>query len=276
MSKEIYFVARADDAGSSHSANLAISKVINGGTIKNVSVMAPGNFVEEAAYMLASRKDICFGMHATINAEWDRVKWRPVSDLPAGSPLTDGNGMFLSNPRQFSATKPPVPLIIKEYDAQLDKLTCSGFNISYVDSHMFPEAYIEGLDEALCEWAKKKGLIDHMHYYAVPKGWEVILQDIKKLLPFLRSIESAQYFIVAHPALNDEEMRLTGNNGISGEKVAKDRSMETKLYSSRLTKKVLEMFGIRTLRYDEAKPFERATVEDILKILPRTQTVDNL
>jgi|GEM_PF-477102 len=271
MAKQIKFVTRADDAGSSHSANAAIVKVIGAGLIKNVSVMAPGSFVEEAAQMMKARKEVCFGMHATLNAEWDRVKWGPVSELPPGSGLTDENGMFLADPRMFLETKPPLELVMREYDAQLDKLCRTGFPIRYVDSHMFPEMAIEGLDEAVADWAKRKGLLDHMYYYALPPGWEVILKDMKKALPFLLSMPAGQYFIVAHPALDTEEMRMTGNAGVSGEKVAKDRNMETMIYGSPVTKHVMRAIGIRPLRYDEATPQKRLTAADVIQLLNQAE-----
>ena len=267
MAKQIKLITRADDAGSSHSANRAIAKVIRAGLVKNVSVMAPGPFVEEAAQMLGASRAVCFGMHATLNAEWDRVKWGPVSDLPPGSGLTDENGMFLPGTKEFESTRPPLELVLREYDAQLDKLCRAGFDIRYVDSHMFPEQYIPGLDEALAAWAKHKGLLDHMCYYAFPPGWEALLKDIKKAPAFLRDMPAGQYFIVAHPALNTPEMRMAGNAWVSGEKVAKDRNLEAAIYGSRAARRLLRLFGIRPLRYDEAAPNERLTVTDVLQIL---------
>jgi len=271
MAKQIHFITRADDAGSSRSANRAIAKTIRAGLIKNVSVMAPGAFVEEAAEIFSARGEVCFGMHATLNAEWDRVKWGPVSAMPPGNGLTDEKGMFLPGTKAFSETKPPLELILKEYDAQLDKLCRAGFDIRYVDSHMFPEQYIDGLDETLAGWAKRKGLLDHMYFYAFPPGWEVLLKDMKKAPAFLRDMPEGQYFIVAHPALNTEEMRMSGNAWISGEKVAKDRSLEAALYSSRTVKHIMRLFGIRPLRYDEAAPNERLTAADVIRMLELNQ-----
>ena len=272
MARQIKFITRADDAGSSQSANRAIVKVIRAGLIKNVSVMAPGPFVDEAARMMKSSKEVCFGMHGTLNAEWDRVKWGPVSALPPGSGLTDENGMFLPDPKRFAETKPPLELIMKEYDAQLDRLCRAGFDIKYIDSHMFPEQSIDGLDEAVEEWAKRRGLLDHMYYYALPPGWEVLLKDMKKLPGFLRSIEAGQYFIVGHPAFDSDEMRMTGNAWVSGEKVAKDRNLEARLYGNRMTKYLLRAVGIRPLRYDEAEPGKRLRVAEVMQLLNQNET----
>lgn len=49
MKKQL--IARADDLGSSNSANQAIERVVGAGIIRNVSVMACGPLVESAAEM---------------------------------------------------------------------------------------------------------------------------------------------------------------------------------------------------------------------------------
>ena len=46
-------ITRADDFGSSHSANQAIYEVSKKGIVKNVSVMACAPYLEEAAEMLS-------------------------------------------------------------------------------------------------------------------------------------------------------------------------------------------------------------------------------
>lgn len=265
--KNIRFVTRADDAGSSRSANAAIAKCIRAGFIKNVSVMAPGAFVGEAAELFASDKRACFGMHATLNAEWDRVKWAPVSALPENGGLTDENGMFLPDPKLFAETRPGVELILKEYDAQLDKLTRAGFRISYVDSHMLPEMYIPGLDEATENWAKGKGLLHHMYYYNLPPGWQELAEDSSRLLHVLRSIPDGQYFFVAHPALYGEDMLLTGNAENAAEDIAGGRSGEAKMFGKRSTKWMMRLLGIRPLRYDEATPLKRTTVQQLTEMM---------
>jgi len=266
--KNIRIVTRADDAGSSHSANLAIRKVVQAGIIKNVSVMAPGRYVNEAAQLLAGNKNVCFGMHATINAEWAYVKWGPVSDLPRNCGLLDEKGMFLPSPQHFEKTHPPIECILKEYDAQLDKLSREGFNISYVDSHMFPEMSIPELDGATAQWAREKGLLDHMYYYILPPGIERALKDPKQIVPMLRNIPEGQYFYVTHPSLNTAEMRMTGHDDASGKRVARNRGLETAIFSSKLTKVVLDRLGIQTLRYSKAVPSNlRGSAEFISRLM---------
>ena len=253
MSK-IYFITRSDDAGSSNSANAAIAHAVKVGFIRNVSIMAPGAYTEQAAGLLAHNKNVCFGMHGTLNAEWDKVKWRPVSSIGKESGLVDTDGYFWDHPEKFTQTKPPVELIMKEYVAQLDKLTRLGFRISYIDSHMFPELYIPGMDEAVADFAKTKGLLDHMYYYKLPTK--------------LFGLPRGQYFYLTHPAVYSAEMLQTGNSECSGADIAKARAKEAKLLSSRSFKLMTELLGIRPLRYDEAIPFkERLTVDDAQQII---------
>ncbi len=262
--KHIFFVTRADDAGSSRSANAAIKKVIRAGFLKNVSIMAPGAFIDDAAAQFGKDKRVCFGMHGTLNAEWDRVKWGPVADLPKDSGLVDGNGAFLADPKLFLTSKPPVELVLREYEAQLDKLTRAGFDIRYVDSHMFAETGIPGMDEAVADFAKRKGLLDHMYYYHFPPGLLEAAARGENLIKLLRGVPDGQYFFAAHPALDTDEMRQTGNATYRGEDIAKARGSEAKTYGSPLTKVLMRSMGIRPLRYDEATPLpERLSVRDV-------------
>lgn len=256
--KNIRFLTRADDTGSSHSANLAIARVIDAGFIKNVSLMACGPAIEGAAGLLAHRKDVCFGMHTTLNAEWDKVKWKPLLPPEKCAGLTDENGYFLSHPTMFTETQPPVERIMEEVDAQLEHLHKLGFSVSYIDSHMFPERYVEDLHEAIGDFARRKGLIDHMYFYRLPP-WGLTLCNAKDvhLLP------DGQYLGISHPSLDTEEMHLTGNASLSGAVVAATRAQETALLSDSAYCRQLEAWGIQSIRYDEASFDERLTLPEL-------------
>ncbi|MDR0400969.1 MAG: ChbG/HpnK family deacetylase [Treponema sp.] len=260
---KVRFITRADDAGSSHSANRAIRAVLRAGFIKNVSVMAPGRFLEEAADLLAGRRDVCFGMHAVLNAEWDRVKWGPVSALGPDSGLVDGEGAFLADPRDFERTRPRVETVMGEYNAQLDKLCRAGFDIRYVDTHMLPERFIPGLDEALRDWAAAKGLLDHMYYYRLPPGFEALQGRPGKILEFLRTIPPGQYFFLAHPARYGPEMLQTGNSEHGGEEIARARDREARLLGNPFINIVMGALGIVSIRYDQAEKGPRLSLAEL-------------
>ncbi|MDR2888283.1 MAG: ChbG/HpnK family deacetylase [Lachnospiraceae bacterium] len=264
--KSIRFIARVDDAGSSHAANLAIGRAIKAGFIKNVSLMAPGPFIKEAAQMFAGDKKVCFGMHGTLNAEWDRMKWKPVLPAKRCDGLLDDQGYFLADPVLFDRSRPSVETALAELSAQLDRLTRLGFNVSYLDSHMFAEAHIPGLDEAIAAFAVRKGLIDHMYYYRLPPGMAQIGEDWSG---FLRHLPGGQYFYVAHPAVYGAEMLRTGNATYRGIDIARGRGREAKLLGNPLLAPATRiLYGVRTLRYDQARPLSRRlTVAELGRIL---------
>lgn len=265
--KRAQFITRADDIGSSHSANLAGAKVARAGIIKNYSLMAPGLYIKEAAVMLGGRTDVCFGMHTTLNAEWDRVKWRPILPLQQESGLVDEDGYFLPDPAVFADTKPSLGTVMAEVAAQLKHLRDLGFNIRYIDSHMFPELFIEGFDEAMRAFAHREGLIDHMYFYRFPEGMLEFVKHPKRPLVYFKHIPAGQYFLAAHPSLDTLEMRQTGNATYPGEAIARGRAAETKLYSSLATRALFALTGCEAIRYDEARRSERLTVDDVRVLL---------
>jgi len=251
--KNVRIITRSDDAGSSHSANIAITRVIQAGFMKNVSLMAVGDYIEEAALLCAGAENICFGMHATLNAEWDHVKWSPLTRLTKACGLVDDDGFFLSHPNMFKDTKPSVDTVIGEYDMQLSRLKELGFKITYVDSHMFAEYHIDGMIDAMSEWAKKNDLLCHLNYLTATQNIHMKYNQ-QDLLSAISSLQNGQYLVVSHPSLYTDEMLKTGNAEISGRETARTRNMETELFSDIPFIQSLYSMGIQTIRYDEASP----------------------
>ena len=248
---KIRLITRADDAGSSRAANGAVLQAAGVGFMKNVSLMAVGAYINEAAETLKN-KNVCFGMHATLNAEWDRIKWGPLTNMNRESGLVDENGFFLPYPALFHETRPAVETIIAEYDAQLEKLFAVGFDIAYVDSHMGEERLVEGLLEAKREWAYKKGLIFHgdvkLNESAFKDEW-----NSEEIFNHAVSLREGQYLYVTHPALYCEEMLLTGTKKTSGEDIARTRDRQAKIISDRNLFTKFNEAGVETIRYDEAE-----------------------
>jgi len=252
-------ITRADDYGSSHAANIAIAEAAKAGFIKNVSIMACGPFLEEAAELLAFDKNICFGLHSCINAEWDRVIWGPVAPREWVSSLIDHRNAFFQNPVQYAECKPNIEEIITEYQYQLERVRKAGFDIKYMDSHMLPERHIPGLQQEISKLIETEGLIDHMWFNQILKGDELALGSIEHFTSALIKIEN-QVLLILHPARYGEEMCKTGNKDISGETIARNREKDYQIAINKDILKMCEKNGIRLLRYDEAekmdKPYE--------------------
>ncbi len=247
-------ITRADDFGSSRAANAAILEAGKNGFIRNVSLMAVGPFIEEDAAALQMVPGLCLGMHAVLNSEWDEIKWTPVLPKEEISSLLDQDGEFYASRQFFPKGVVRIEEVLREYDAQLDKLTRLGFSVSYVDSHMFSEKGVEGLPEAFSQWIAAKGLIDHRWFY----NWLPLEDgDAPLTLRMERSfagLEDGQYIHIFHPACPTEEMLHYGHPGNPAQTVRKCRGEEYRFVSSPESLELCRKYDIRPIRYDEATP----------------------
>ena len=82
--------------------------------------------------MFAGRAEFCFGLHATLSAEWDAVKWGPILPAEQVPSLVDECGLFFTGPHIFRERPPRMHEILAELQAQLDKVRRLGFPVAYV------------------------------------------------------------------------------------------------------------------------------------------------
>lgn len=253
-------ITRADDFGSSRSANRAIAEAaITGNYIRNVSCMAPAPMMEDGAPLLKACPHICIGMHFTLNAEWSLIKWPPLCAPHEVPSLVDENGAFWADPMLFTSHPPQLEQVMQELDAQLDFLTRLGLPIRYVDSHMLPEKFIPGLAKALSQWAERKGLINHLQYYRFPAKMEVgfcetVAEGLDALAQWLGLLTDGQYITIMHPAISGREMLLCCNPQVPMGRISTGRNVEYEMLRSRHPEALCRDLNIRCLRYDEAEP----------------------
>lgn len=243
---------RADDLGSARSANRAIRETFEKGQLRNTSAMFCTPHIEDAAELLAAEKGLCVGLHMTMNAEWDHVRWGPVLPPEQVRSLVDEKGHFLQNPKLLhdrGGVKESE--IFAELQAQLDRGRNLGFTVTYADSHMGWTWIIPGLGDRIANWCRKEGLINReSDFCKLPKieGAKDLVED---LIEKLKLAAPGDYMIVGHPAYDDAEMRTLGHAGYSGEKVASGRHWERLRF---MDDRILRFFnerGIASLRFDE-------------------------
>ncbi len=172
-------IFRADDAGSSEGANQAIAETVIHGPVRNVSLMAPGPALSHAYEILAPLQT-SFGLHVTLNSEWQSMKWGPVLPRERVASLVGPDGRFTPNPSVLQSQGFSVAEAIAEVAAQLTKLRTFGFEIEYLDEHM-GVGWIAGLADALGRFCDAEGLVqasayptlqDHACLLAEPSGEE--------------------------------------------------------------------------------------------------------
>ncbi len=122
-------IITADDLGSSHAANVGVYESLRDGLATSASLMVPGPWAREAASRYRG-EDV--GVHLTLNAEHDLVRWGPITQAPS---LLDGDGGF---PRTADdlAEHADVDEVRRECRAQLERAIYWGFDVSHVSSHL--------------------------------------------------------------------------------------------------------------------------------------------
>jgi len=152
----IRLVTRGDDCGMCPSANAAIRDAFENGIPRNASVMVPCLAFEEVACMLADLPGLSVGLHVTLNAEWDSLKWGPVLPTSEVPSLVDSAGFFLQTPQLLHQRQASVEEMMAEVRAQLELARRRRLEIRYLDQHM-DVGWLPGLGERLCRLAKKRG-----------------------------------------------------------------------------------------------------------------------
>jgi len=247
----IRLVARADDLGSVMSANRAIVEVLEAGLARNASLMAPALFAGHAADFLAHRREFCIGLHATINSEWDNLRWGPAlppADVPS---LVDSRGYLCQTAREQKERGIDPKDVMREVAAQLTVARRMGFDIRYADTHMGWTWLAEGLGELFDRWCRKEGLVNG------DRACPPLPRDPKGPLSAdgirhgLEVAAPGTYLVVGHPGNDDAEMRALGHEGYPGERVAAERDGDRRALSDGELIAWCRDNAIVPLRFDE-------------------------
>ncbi|MCM4156286.1 polysaccharide deacetylase family protein [Gramella sp. AN32] len=222
-------IIHADDAGVSHSENIATIKGLEEGVVNSASIMVPCPwFPEIAAYAKKHADSADFGLHLTVTSEWKDYKWGPSASKNEVKSLIDPNGYFyhlVDSVKMHGNAKD----VEKELDNQIQKALSYGIDVTHFDAHMgavmstpeFLKAYIKkGREykvpvllnskiEALSELGdfeltEKDVMVDSV-YQAYPevytsKGMEIFYEEI------LNDLQPGLSCILIHLAVNNEEM----------------------------------------------------------------------
>ncbi|WP_421120519.1 polysaccharide deacetylase family protein [Aquihabitans daechungensis] len=122
-------IINADGLGLSHAANAGTFEALREGLATSASIMVPAPWAREAAYQYRG-EDI--GVHLTLNAEYDRYRWGPITHAPS---LLDGDGGF---PRTVDDLWDHADLdeSRRELRAQIERAILWGFDVTHLDSHL--------------------------------------------------------------------------------------------------------------------------------------------
>jgi predicted glycoside hydrolase/deacetylase ChbG (UPF0249 family) len=254
ISESVYLIIRSDDAGMSHSVNMALEKLIASGLPVSVSVMFPTPWYQETVEMLKRHPLVSVGIHLTVNSEWKNYRWGPVLGRTAVPTLVDADGYFFSSAAALYQNKPDLKEVEKELRAQIDRALKSGLKIDYVDYHMGTVmAYPEFRD--LTERLAREYRLGMSHYFgetshdpqyaAAPRNKGDSLDAmIKRLQPGLN-------LVVTHVGIDDQELGalLDMNTSFPLPDMSKNRQGELNALLSKKFKKALKARNVQLLTY---------------------------
>lgn len=261
MSARITLFTKADDLGNTHAANAAILEAHCTGILRNAGLMVNPACAEEAARMFAGVDTLCLGLHATLTAEWDALRWGPVLGAEKVPSLVDEKG-YLFKTTQAVREHAKLDEVMAELEAQLRKALALGVDVKYADLHMGGAWVVDdlaGREGTYRQWVADKGLRVPAAY-----GKRLSLEELDRsapvevwvdaLLTALDRAEPGRYLFVAHPGYNNAEMQGLGHSRTSGPEVAHQRDCERQLFCHPRVVRYFQENDVVSLRFDEAEP----------------------
>jgi predicted glycoside hydrolase/deacetylase ChbG (UPF0249 family) len=208
-SEQVYLIIRSDDAGMSHSVNIALEKLIASGLPVSVSVMFPTPWYQETVEILKRHPSVAVGIHLTLNSEWKNYRWGPVLGRTAVPTLVDADGYFFPSADALYKNKPDLREVEKELRAQIDRALKSGLKIDYVDYHMgtvvsYPE--FRDLTERL---AREFGLGMSQYFGEArhdPQYWAAPREKADSLVAMVNRLQPGFSVVVTHVGIDDSEL----------------------------------------------------------------------
>jgi len=249
MNARLRLVTRADDAGLNVGTNQGVCAAVKNGVARNVSVLATGPSLEDAAERLRGL-DACFGFHACLNSEWLEPGWRP---LTGDKRLMDARGRLPATWAALQALNPSAEVVFPEMAAQLARLRELGFPVRYMDEHMYFSSALPALRPVLAEFARSEGLIYRMELPCLP------VPAADKGKPdssgcFLRRLQlapSGTWLAINHPAIDSPDMHAVREERQPPGVIAAERREQLRLFTDPAIITFLSGPSVRMLRYDE-------------------------
>lgn len=122
-------IVTCDELGVTHAHNSGVYAALRDGLGTSAGLVVPAPWAREAA---ARYRGEDVGVHLTLNAEYDLLRWGPITHAPS---LLDGDGGF---PRTLEDLweHADTDEVRRECRAQLERAVYWGFDVSHLSTHL--------------------------------------------------------------------------------------------------------------------------------------------
>jgi predicted glycoside hydrolase/deacetylase ChbG (UPF0249 family) len=142
-------IIHTDDIGMCQSSVQAYADLWENGTISSGAIMMPCPWAKTAAEYCRAHPGVDMGVHATLTAEWNTYRWRPLSTVDPSTGMTDPDG-FLWRSAEEAQANGDAEAVMVELQTQVRKALEWGVDATHMDTHMgtvahpkFIPAYIQ-------------------------------------------------------------------------------------------------------------------------------------
>lgn len=251
---QTYLIIRTDDAGMSHSVNMAIEKLIATGLPVSVSVMFATPWYQETVEILKRHPTVSVGIHLTLNSEWKNYRWGPVLGRTAVPSLVDTEGYFFASSQALYDNHPDLGEVEKELRAQISRALRSGLKIDYVDYHMGTVVGRPELREIAERLAAEFGL-GMSHYFGEtnydPQYAAAPANKTDSLLAMINRLQPRYNLVVTHVGLDNAELGalLDMNTSNPLPDMSKNRQGELDALTSQRFRDAIKAHNVKLLTY---------------------------
>ena len=251
---QIYLVIRSDDAGMSHSVNMALERLIDTGLPVSISVMFACPWYQETVEMLKRHPNVAVGIHLTLNSEWKNYRWGAVTGRGAVPSLVDDEGYFFPTSEALHQHHPKLGEVEKEMRAQIERARRSGLKIDYVDYHMGTAVRYPEFRELTERLAREYGL-GMSQYFGETRGdpqyGAAPAAKTDSLVALIDRLHPRFNLVVTHVGIDNEELGALLDMNTDGglAEMSKNRQGELDALMSPRFSEALKARNVRLITY---------------------------